>query len=370
MRVTEKVAIVIGVQMNEPMMLWGPPGQGKSKFIRGSMQQLGYAVEIMRVNNMLPHQINGNQVGDLERRATVQLPPEWAIELNKHEKSLLFLDDLTCAAPTMQTAALGLMDERRVAGLTLKAVPVAAANPGSLAAIRFDLDSATSNRAIHVRTSSDGKAFREDAMNGFPLPPIPEVRAGWEALVTRKMDLVTTFLSSVQGERLVNQEPERITMETVAWPSERTWEKFWRVLAVCDSLVPESLEGVDLVAVRKKLLVGCVGRGALEAFNTYFLDPLEADVEVALRHGKAYSFPERGDQMFALLSAVTRKLYRRRMTERSWKQAWSLFEGAWETSHRDRAITFALDLLSMGGVEFRPPEFYTKVVRPKLDTVI
>ncbi len=366
MKNEEKAALLIAAQTGASAMLWGPPGQGKSKFVRSGFAKLGYAVKVLRVNTILPHHLGGSLAPDKNGEQTKTLPPDWAVELNMAEKSVLFLDDMSCATPSGQTAAMGLMDEREIGGLKLKAVTLGAANPNTLATARFDLDAAAANRALHIPITSHSATFREDAMAGWPAPRVPVIRENWEQLIEQKADLITRFLCSPEGEAVLNAMPEQINMRTVAWPSERSWEMCWRLLAACDALKPESMTGIDILAVRSLLFRGSVGEGAFRKFNNFFLKPMEGNVSEALRHGKAYSFPENGDAMFGLLGAVSAKLGSGSLSEKQWNQAWSLLEGAWETSHRDRAVTFALDLISMNQGLYEMPAFYSRRVAPVL----
>jgi MoxR-like ATPase len=143
MRKEQKAAVLIVAQTGRSSMLWGPPGQGKSQFIRTGFSQLGYAVYVLRVNVVLPHHMGGAPYPNSDGTSFMLLPPQWAIDLSKAPKSVLFLDDLSCASPMGQLAALGLMDEKQIGGLTLtNTVTIGAANPNSLATARFDLDAA------------------------------------------------------------------------------------------------------------------------------------------------------------------------------------------------------------------------------------
>ena len=368
MKNEEKAALLIAAQTGASSMLWGPPGQGKSKFVRSGFGKLGYVVKVLRVNTILPHHLGGSLAPDKNGEQTKTLPPDWAVELNRAEKSVLFLDDMSCASPSGQTAAMGLMDEREIGGLKLKAVTIGAANPNTLATARFDLDAAAANRALHITITSHGATFREDAMAGWPAPRVPVIRDNWEQLVEQKADLITKFLCTPDGETVLNAMPEQVTTKTVAWPSERSWEMCWRLLAACDALKPESMTGLSLVAVRSLLFAGSVGEGAYRKFNNHYLKPMEVSVTDAMRHGKAYSFPETGDEMFGLLGAVSAKLNSGSLSQKQWEQACSLLEGAWETSHRDRAVTFALDLISMNQGLYDFPQFFTKHIAPVLQT--
>lgn len=366
MRKSEKAAVMIIVQINGAAFLWGGPGQGKSSFIRNGFEKLGYRVKIIRVNTILPHHLSGSPIPSSDGKSVVYVPPSWALELNEAPKSVLFLDDVSCASTMGQTACLGLMDEREVGGVKLKAIPIAAANPNTLATARFELDAAAANRCIHVTITSDGETFRDDAMNGFPAPVVPTIRESWEKLIPRKVDLVTKFLASPEGASVLNAMPDQITMKSVAWPSERTWEWFWKIQAACDCIDLESIPGIDLRQVRSILCCGAVGEGAYNTFLKYFTKPMEAKVDSALRQNKKYRFPETGDEMFGLLEAVAAKLTGG-FTPETWGQAWGIVEGAYETAHRDRIVPFVLDMLSINKGQFNPPAFYDKTVRKFLE---
>lgn len=370
MKKEQAMAVILVAETGNVGFMWGSPGQGKSSLVRLGFPQLGYEVHVIRVNTILPHHLSGTPVPNSDGTAVSYLPPEWAIELNKAEKSVLFLDDVSCASPMGQTATLGLMDEREIGGLKLKAVPIAAANPNSLATARFDLDAAAANRCVHIQITSHAETYRENVLAGFPAPQVPKLRDNWRKLIGVKQDLITRFLCSPEGEAVVNCMPEQMSPNTVAWPSERSWHTLMEELAACDSLEPESIKGIDLLELRSIIFRGCVGDGAYQTFNNYFLKPMEVNVDEALRHGKAYSFPENGDQMFGLLGAVSNQLFQDGLDAKKWKQACSLLEGAWETSHRDRAVTFAVDLLSLNQERFALPKYFSKKICSVLDATV
>jgi hypothetical protein len=167
----EEIAVIfIATQTNSSTFLWGSPGQGKSSLVRRGFSALGYRVHTIRLNTTLPHYLGGSPLPDQTNRTYDLVPPGWVRELNEADKSVLFLDDVTCAAPMVQTAALGLLDELEVAGITLKAIPIVAGNPNELATARFDLDAATANRCFHVWITSDAQSFKAAAEKGFSRP--------------------------------------------------------------------------------------------------------------------------------------------------------------------------------------------------------
>ena len=359
----QKAAILIIVQAGMSPFMWGNPGQGKSALVRLGFTKLGYAVHVIRVNTILPHHLGGSPLPHPGGEMVRFVPPEWAIELNKSGKAVLLLDDLSCATPMGQMAALGILDERMIGGFHMdNVIPIAAANPNSVATQRFDLDAAAANRCVHVFITSDPESFRKDVAAGFPAPIVPVVGKDWKKFVERHSNRITSFLCSNDGAGLVNKMPEQITPETVAWPSERTWEKCWQLMAACDAIDPESAVGINMPEVKRILFRGCVGAGAQKAFINHFLKPMEASANDALKQGRHYVFPKEGDKLFGLLGAVVEKL-EASLDEKKWEQAWGLLEALFKDGQSDRGITFALDLLSINKERFRKPPFYEQTIR-------
>jgi hypothetical protein len=84
-------------------------------------------------------------------------PPSWAERLAKASKGLLFLDELTTAAPSVQRAMLRILQEREVGEMALPSsvALVAAANPPAVAVDGWDL-AAPGRQPAHA----PGLAFR------------------------------------------------------------------------------------------------------------------------------------------------------------------------------------------------------------------
>lgn len=369
MRREEKAVVLIAVQAGLPVMLWGPPGQGKSSFIRHDFSQLGYVVHVMRVNTQAPHQINGVMAPDLEQGTMRHLPPFWAVDLSKVQNGLLFLDDLSAASNASQTAALGILDERQLGELQLEAAIVAAANPDSLTTQRFALDAAVANRLVHVTITSDAQAYRDGILNGFHGAKVPVIRSNWRSAVRGKLELFTEFLCSAPGAKMLNKPPAQITEKTVAYPTERSWEMAAKVLAACDSITAESIGDLDLPEVRKLLFQGCVGEGAYEKFITSFVQDIDLQVNKALLQGRAFTFPTKGDQLFGLMWGISDR-FKSKLDEQTWDQAWAVLEGLHNnTQYRDCGVSLALDLVGLNGGRFRLPEFYEREMRPFLEKV-
>ena len=363
----EEIAVIfIATQTNSSTFLWGSPGQGKSSLVRRGFSALGYRVHTIRLNTTLPHYLGGSPLPDQTNRTYDLVPPGWVRELNEADKSVLFLDDVTCAAPMVQTAALGLLDELEVAGITLKAIPIVAGNPNELATARFDLDAATANRCFHVWITSDAQSFKAAAEKDFPAPNVPVLRPGWKDRISVHRARILEFLVN-SGSKLVNAMPPQMSKATTAWPSERTWEKTWNMLAAYDGIDPNSVPGVNLPAIKRLLFLGCVGEGAYKEFVHHVITPMEADAAKALAQGRNFAFPSQGDKVFGLLSAIAAKLQSGRLTEVNWNSAWGLVEALKDAGQLDRGVTFVQDLVSIGAGHFNTPKLYKDEIVPLLN---
>lgn len=368
MKISEKYAMLIAILADIPAMYWGPPGQGKSSFVRKSLPPLGFGVRTIRMNTILPHQLSGSMIPNKEGTGVTLVPPDWALQMNSSfPKWILFMDDLSCATPSQQQAGLGLMDEREIGGVKMNYIPIAAANPAQDATARFDLDGAAANRCLHISIHDDGKSFAEEIRNDFAAPEMPVLRPNWEQVVKVKAELVAKFLESPEGSAVINAMPSKITPQSAAWPSKRTWKYLWTLMAICDSIDPTSVVGCTMTDVRTILFHGAVGKGAYEKFKNYFLKPMDGDAEIALEQGKKFRMPESGDEVFSLIFAVSQRLAAQELTQPRWKQAWAFVEHVWATRNRDMVIPLIQDLVT-ANAKFPLPELYTATIRPILQT--
>ena len=83
-----------------PVMLWGPPGVGKSQLIGQIAQEHGVTVIDIRLSQMEPSDLRGIPF-------RIEDTVEWAVpylltNAERHgDKGILFLDEITSAPPTV-----------------------------------------------------------------------------------------------------------------------------------------------------------------------------------------------------------------------------------------------------------------------------
>ena len=96
-----------------PVMLWGPPGVGKSQIVMQIGQRHDLPVIDIRLSQMEPSDLRGipfKQDGRVEWAVPSILP-----DAGRHgEQGILFLDEINAAAPSVSAAAYQLILDRRL----------------------------------------------------------------------------------------------------------------------------------------------------------------------------------------------------------------------------------------------------------------
>ena len=96
-----------------PVMLWGPPGVGKSQMVAQIAARHGVPVTDIRLSQMEPSDLRGIpfRAGDLVEWAVPALLPD----AERHgPEGVLFLDEINAAAPSVSAAAYQLILDRRL----------------------------------------------------------------------------------------------------------------------------------------------------------------------------------------------------------------------------------------------------------------
>jgi hypothetical protein len=196
---TSYLAGLIHHKIQHSLMIWGPPGIGKSSIVAqtASANQLDFID--LRLSQLAPTDLRGLPVAELKRNLSRWLAPEF---LPRRGKGILFLDELNLAPPTMQGMAQQLILDRRVGSYT---VPDgwfiwAAGNRKEDRAAVFEMPTPLANRFLHLDIEPDLESFKVYAL-------------------TRKFhEQILAFLS-FRPSLLHKIDPQQ-----VAWPSPRSWE--------------------------------------------------------------------------------------------------------------------------------------------------
>jgi MoxR-like ATPase len=146
----------------DPVMLWGPPGIGKSEATHQIGATRGWKVIEYRANLREPVDVRGIPVPDLDKGTTRWLVPDELPRADRDgERGILFLDEINTASPQMMAVLFGLVLERRVGEYVLPAgwVIVAAGNRVSDRAAAQRMPTALRNRFAHIFIAPDVDAW-------------------------------------------------------------------------------------------------------------------------------------------------------------------------------------------------------------------
>ncbi|MEU8777591.1 AAA family ATPase [Streptomyces sp. NPDC048606] len=335
-------ALALAVTANQPVLLWGEPGIGKSAGMERLAAALGVGLETVIASVHEPSDFAGLPVvGDDPATTGVPMaPPDWAVRLARTGHGLLFFDELSSAPPAVQAALLRVVLERRVGSLELPASVriVAAANPPSSAADGWHLSPPLANRFVHLEWTHDPRTVARGMAGTWPevaLPTVDPRRAAGAA--ARARGVVSGFLSARPG--LVHHLPNDAEGRGRAWPSPRTWEMALRLLATGYAA---GASGEALSAA----LTGAVGDGAGLELLTY-LEHLDLpDPEKVLADPDAFALPTRGDRQLAFLIAVVAAV-QADPTRSRWEAGWVVLAKAVDAGVPDVAARAAADLAAL-----------------------
>lgn len=272
-----------------PILLWGPPGVGKSDMIEQVARSYGLPVEILSPGERgegafgvvpVPVQELDQESGVMESWLSYPMP-DYSKRFNASGRGLVFVDETNTAPPAVQPALLGLIHARRLgSGYLGPGVRViGAANPTEQTAGGWDLPPALANRFGHIDWNPPGfeqwtdwllqaeaLPFAQTGKNGKPLKApmsaeaeearvlaaFPEayalVKGLVRAFIRARPSLLHAALSSDdKGKNQIGNKR--------SWPSHRAWDNAVRARA---GAIVHGLNEVE----RDLLVAGFVGEGA------------------------------------------------------------------------------------------------------------
>lgn len=329
MTVTSSLSITI--QTKTPVLLWGSPGVGKTASIEAIAEDLRLPLEIVLASIREPSDFAGLPV--VQEEGVKMEAPAWAKRLAKAGKGILFLDEISTAPPAVQAALLRVVLDRVVGDLPLPdgVAVVAAANPPEQAAGGWDLSAPLANRFCHLFWHLDTQNWIEGMIQGWQIPSVPKLPDRWQTLIPTSRALVASFIR--YRPHLLLQVPASEEQAGKAWPSPCSWDMAARLLAAADA----AQAGEDVAA---SLVAGCVGDGAGLEFLAWRKALDLPDPEEILAHPDQFRVPERGDQAFAVLTAVVSAAVGN-LTKAHWLAAWTVLARAAEQGAKDIAAAAA-----------------------------
>jgi len=310
-----------------PVMLWGPPGVGKSQMVAQVAQRHGVPVIDIRLSQMEPTDLRGIpfRTGDVVEWAVPAMLPD----VKRHgPDGILFLDEITSAAPTVSASAYQLILDRALGAY--KVPPgwaiFAAGNRQGDRGVTYSMPAPLANRFSHfeVETHLDD----------------------WVAWAyAHGIDERLIAFLRFRPELLFDFDPAH---NPVAFPSPRSWEFAHRALQKFGEQ-PDLLLGS---------LQACVGPAAGIELKA-FIDNLDSLPDIdAIINGNPGPVPKETDLQYAVASALVGRAIRAKGTGDEAKVYGHILDYAGRFPQREMGVMLVSDMQrAVGEKVFGVPQF-------------
>ncbi|MSQ19109.1 MAG: AAA family ATPase [Betaproteobacteria bacterium] len=309
-----------------PIMIWGPPGVGKSCMVAAAAGQAGLGLIDLRLAQMEPTDLRGIPFRD--GKNVVWAVPGLLPDRERHgERGILFLDEITSAVPTVTAAAYQLILDRRLGEYRVPPgwLIFAAGNRHGDRGVTYAMSAPLANRFVHYEIEPDVDDWVIWAFDAGIDPRLI-------AFVRFRPDLLFQF------------DPER---QSAAFPSPRSWEYADRALKKFH----------DVPSLLRESIKGSVGSNAAAALAAYLhhLDVLP-DPARALA-GDPVQVPATVELEYAFATSLARHVARLASSDRRGVLGRALTL-ARQFKHREIGVMLVTDLHRIHGRPFYDiPEF-------------
>ena len=269
-------------KMLPSVMLWGPPGVGKSQGVRQIAKEIergtGKRVDVTDVRLLLfnPIDLRGIPVANEDRTLAVWLKPKiFQMDSSDNVVNILFLDEISAAPQSVQAAAYQITLDRIVGEHKLpdNCIVIAAGNRVTDKSVSVKMPKALANRLLHIEVSGSFESWKKWAIG---------------AGVNRK---VLGYLS-FRRDRLFGF---NATNDELAFPTPRSWEMVSNIL----NTVSENVEKIY------PLICGLIGVGQALEFKVWCSVFSELPDVEKIFAGRETLIPKKADVMYALVSSMT-----------------------------------------------------------------
>ena len=256
-----------------PVMLWGPPGVGKSQMVAQVAEKNNVPVIDIRLSQMEPSDLRGIPF-------RIDESVEWAVpsmlpDAKRHGPSgILFLDEITSAPPSVSAAAYQLILDRRLGNYEVPEgwAIFAAGNRQGDRGVTYTMPAPLANRFSHYEVDVNLDDW---------------VAWAWERGINERVIAFLRF----RPDLLFDFDPSH---NPVAFPSPRSWEFTHNALHKFEDH-PELFLGA---------LQACVGPAAGIELNA-FIDSLDQMPDLdAIIAGENVPAPKEIDLQYAVASAL------------------------------------------------------------------
>lgn len=263
--------IRLSYETRQPIMLWGPPGIGKSALVYQETQRLGIQFIDLRLVQIDSVDLRGMPYKDVrDDKVVMGFAP--SAMLPRTGAGILFLDELPQAPTLVQNSASELLLDRRVGEYILPDgwAVMCAGNRRTDRAATIEVPSHLKNRLTHIEVKSDLKDWVKWAAD-----------AGINIHVINFLKANPKHLNAFDADAM-------------AFPTGRSW-------AFASKYVDSGATGI----IRDAMIAGCVGEAVgLELcayLDTVISMPTYADV---IKNPQGVPLPSKSNLLFAMIGMV------------------------------------------------------------------
>ena len=264
------------------VMLWGPPGVGKSQAVRqvaGKIQSAtGKKCVVTDVRLLLfnPIDLRGIPTANADKTLAIWLKPQiFQMDPNPGIVNILFLDEISAAPQSVQAAAYQITLDRVIGEHKLpeNCIVIAAGNRVTDKSVAFKMPKALANRLCHMEVESNFDSWKRWAISSGVSPK------------------VVGFLS-FRHDYLIENESKT---DSLAFPTPRSWEMVSRLLNMANQDHERMYQ----------MIAGCVGNGVASEFNSWCRIFNELPSVEDIFKGRVATVPRSTDALYALVASMT-----------------------------------------------------------------
>lgn len=272
----------LAIKTMPSVMLWGPPGVGKSQAVRQIANEIkqntGKKVSVTDVRLLLfnPIDLRGIPTSNADKTLAVWLKPQiFQMDTSAEIINILFLDEISAAPQSVQAAAYQITLDRVIGEHKLpdNCIVIAAGNRVTDRSVAFKMPKALANRLLHIEVEGNFCDWKK-----------------W-AVSSGINDKVVGFLSFRQNYLMEDD----TGADHLAFPTPRSWEMVSNILNSIN----------DDVDKMYSLIAGIVGTGVALEFRTWTKVYKELPEIEDIFDGKMPPMPKNTDAMYALIASMT-----------------------------------------------------------------
>jgi len=361
----------MAVELNIPVLLWGPPGVGKTARVEQYAKQTGRHMETIIASLREPADICGLPI--IKDGHVILAMPQWAQNLIT-KGGILFIDEITTAPPAVQAALLRVVLDRVVGDTKLpeNVRIIAAANPPQQAAGGWDLSLPLCNRFIHLDITVDNDEWMDGYLTDWMKGNDDEVKVH-NIVIKDTIPKARGLVASYMTRFPTNLTSIPVDLTHRAYPTPRSWDMATKVIAGAMNMFGEGLTEGENGQLRwinetvTDLLIGTVGNGPAMEFIGYVRNLDIQDPEELIKDpDKVKVNKARADIVNATLVSLASAIVNKPTVER-WQAGWKVLNVVAKKDMMDACIVAARVLCKLYTNNAQNKKWDNTIIKPVKD---